>query len=139
VLTTLLDSVLQKLAPMDGAVIPVAVGGAEAARRFVVPVHDQAVLRVDLLRMTARAEEPAPLVLPRADRREARIDPPRTPREPAAGEHRDVLVVRVEPVEGELDRRKHADEVARRSEPVRVQIGERERVDHLTTARGAFL
>ena len=120
-----LDPVGQRLRAVDRAVAEVVVRGARAARLLVVPVGE--VRLVDRLRMRARrvvarhrqVRVPVLPLEPRAHR-EVRAGPCRPHRVVARVEVRDVVVVDVEPVEGEADLRGGALEVGRPLDRVRV-------------------
>jgi hypothetical protein len=119
-----LDAVEQQPDAVDRAVRPLVVRGREAGRRLVVPVDDLARGRVDRVRVPRGRQEPSPVVLPGADRRQAGIDPRRSDRQPAARHVRNVLRVDVEAVEDELEALQVVDELLRRRQPSGRQVVE---------------
>ena len=93
----------QQLHPLQRAVRPVVVRRREAAGGLVVPVEDHAAARVDRLRVRLPRLEAAPLEVAVPVCRQPEVDARGPDRQPPGGEVRDVAVVRVRPVEAELD------------------------------------
>ena len=83
-------------------------------------------------------QEAAPLELAVPDRRQPEVDARGPDRQAAGGEVRDVPVVRVDPVEAELDLVHHAHEVLRRVDAPLVEVVEGERAQDLAPARRAL-
>ena len=123
------DRVLEQLAAVDRAIAPVAVRGRETAAGLlfqftITPLPG--LIWCGCARAGRKPRHsywPVPSVgRPGSTLRGAHG-------QPSARVHRDVAVVRVEPVEGELDLRHRVDEALGGVDAVRVQVGERQRVD----------
>ncbi len=86
----------------------------EPRRRLVVPVEQQAARSADVVRVLALAQEPLPLVVAGAERRQPPVEPASAHRQLARGEVGGVLARRVGPVEGEAELVRRLPEALRR-------------------------
>ena len=129
----------QPVDALRAALRPAVVAGGEVLGRLVVPVDEQPVGRVDVLRVLRLLHDALPLVLPAPVDRQVVVDALAPHGQPPGRDEGDVLRVGVERVERLRRRGRRADEVLRGPDAAVREILEEDLVVRLAAGAGALL